>query len=55
MMIGKVAGQDAHQMSFVEDNHVIQALTSDTADEPLDVRKGKASIFTVSIFREPQV
>src|SRR6266540_6738149 len=38
LVIGKVAGQDAREMTLVEDNHVVQALTTDTPDESLHVR-----------------
>jgi hypothetical protein len=33
MVIGEVAGQDAAEVALAEDEHVIQALTPDRADE----------------------
>jgi hypothetical protein len=38
MVIGKVAGQDAREMTLVEDNRMVQAFAADTPDQPLDVR-----------------
>jgi hypothetical protein len=38
VIVRKVAGQDAAQMRFAEDQNVIQALASDRADEPLRER-----------------
>jgi hypothetical protein len=35
MVVGEVSGQDAAEVSLAEDEHVIQALASDRADEPL--------------------
>jgi hypothetical protein len=37
MVIGKVADQDAHQMSLVHDDYVIQTLTAYAADEPFHI------------------
>jgi hypothetical protein len=37
MMILKVARQDVTQMTLVEDDNMIQALTTDRTDEMLDV------------------
>src|SRR5512145_2972590 len=36
MVIGEIAGQDAAEVSLAEDEHVIQALAPDRADEPLN-------------------
>ena len=33
MMIMEVVGQEPPQMALVQDDHVIQAITADTADE----------------------
>jgi hypothetical protein len=38
MVIGEVVGQDAAQMSFAEDQNVIQTLAADRADEALRER-----------------
>src|SRR5919106_5543299 len=38
MVVGEIAGQDAAEVSLAEDEHVIQALASDRADEPLGER-----------------
>ena len=35
MVVGEIAGQDAAEVSLAEDEHVIQALAPDRADEPL--------------------
>jgi hypothetical protein len=35
MIVGEVAGQDAAQMAFAENQYVIQTLAPDRADEPL--------------------
>ena len=35
VIVEKVAGQEASQMAFAQDEDMIQALTSDRADEPL--------------------
>jgi hypothetical protein len=35
MIVDEVTGQDAVEVSLVEDEHVIQALTPDRAEEPL--------------------
>src|SRR5262245_39910163 len=37
MVILKVLGQQPPQMSLVQDDHVVQALATDTPDEPLDI------------------
>jgi hypothetical protein len=37
MIIRKVAGQQAHEMTFMEDDHMIQAFAPDAANETLDV------------------
>jgi hypothetical protein len=34
MVIGEVAGQDAAEVSLAEDEHVVQTLAPDRADEP---------------------
>src|SRR6185436_16898732 len=38
MVVGEVAGQDAAEVLFAEDEDVIQALAPDRADEPLRER-----------------
>jgi hypothetical protein len=38
MVVSEVAGQDAAEVSLVENEHVIQTLTPDRADEPLHER-----------------
>ena len=38
MVVGEIAGQDAAEVSLAEDEHVIQALAPDRADEPLHER-----------------
>ena len=38
MVVGEVAGQDAAEVSLAENEHVIQALAPDRADEPLRER-----------------
>jgi hypothetical protein len=38
MVVDEVAGQDAVEVSLVDDEHVIQALAPDRADEPLRER-----------------
>src|SRR5439155_17869945 len=35
MIVGEVAGQDAAQVAFAENQNVIQTLAADRADEPL--------------------
>jgi hypothetical protein len=35
VIVAEVAGQDATEVSVAEDEHVIQALAPDRADEPL--------------------
>ena len=37
MVVGEVFLEDASQMAFVQDDHVVQALPSDGSDEALDV------------------
>jgi len=37
-IVGEVAGQDAAQVAFAENQNVIQTLASDRADEPLGER-----------------
>ena len=37
VIIGTIVGQDALQMLLVQDDHMIQALTPDTSNQPLDV------------------
>jgi hypothetical protein len=43
-IIGKVAGEDARTMAFVEDHHVLQTLTADTAHEPLATQASSAAM-----------
>jgi hypothetical protein len=38
MVVGEIAGQDAAEVSLAEDEHVIQALAPDRADEPVPRR-----------------
>ena len=38
LVVGEVSGQDAALVSLAEDEHVIQALAPDGADEPLHER-----------------
>jgi hypothetical protein len=38
MVVGEVSGQDTAELSLTEDEHVIQALTPNRADEPWDAR-----------------
>src|SRR5919198_507850 len=38
MVITKVPGQEPPEMSLVQDDHMVQAFTADTPDQPLDVR-----------------
>jgi hypothetical protein len=38
VVVSEVAGQDAAKVSLVENEHVIQALAPDRADEPLGER-----------------
>jgi hypothetical protein len=38
MVILNVPGQEPPEMSLVQDDHVIQAFTADTPDQPLDIR-----------------
>jgi len=38
VIVGEVAGQDAAQVAFAENQNVIQTLASDRADEPLGER-----------------
>jgi hypothetical protein len=38
MVIGEIAGQDAAEMPLAEDEHMIQALSPDRADEPFHER-----------------
>src|SRR5262249_10008564 len=38
MVVGEVSGQDAAEVSLAEDEHVIQALAPDGADEPFRER-----------------
>jgi hypothetical protein len=38
MVVGEVAGQDAAKVSLAEDEHMIQALAPDRADEPFRER-----------------
>jgi hypothetical protein len=38
MVVGEITGQDATEVSLAEDEHVIQALAPDRADEPLHER-----------------
>jgi hypothetical protein len=38
MVVGEVAGQDAAEVSLAEDEHVIEALVPDRADEPFRER-----------------
>ena len=38
MVVGEVSGQDATEVSLAEDEHVIQALAPDRANEPLHER-----------------
>jgi hypothetical protein len=40
MVIGEVAGQDAAEVALAEDEHVIQALAPDRADESQDSATG---------------
>ena len=38
VVVREVVGKDPQQMSLIEDDHVIQALATNRADQPLDVR-----------------
>jgi hypothetical protein len=38
VIISEIVGQNVHQMPFVDDDDVIQALTPDAPDQPLDIR-----------------
>jgi hypothetical protein len=38
MVVSEIAGQDATEVALAEDEHVIQALAPDRADEPLHER-----------------
>src|SRR2546430_8469450 len=38
MVILEVPGQEPPEMSLVQNDHMVQAFTTDTPDEPLDVR-----------------
>ena len=44
MVIVEVRGEQPHQVPLVEDNHVVEQLATDRADEPLDavVRRRRA-------------
>jgi hypothetical protein len=38
MVVLKVLGQESHEMSFVQNDHVVQAFTANTPDQPLNIR-----------------
>ncbi len=39
MIIGEVAFEDAREVCFVENDHVIQAFSPDRADQPFNIRR----------------
>ena len=39
MIIGEVAFEDAHEVRFVENDHVSQAFSPDRSDQPFNIRR----------------